>query len=419
MNKNFTFYTFLVLALSGFIMPVAAQTVVPTNFFNDEYSVSGSQDMTLSGSTYQTTLVSPDSIQFKITTLNCEWLSCSTQDPSDDKLQVNNIAKVIATMNSDIVAVQEIGTSSTYATIDTLVSKLGSQWGGHIVPWDASNCSQNQGILYKKATVQFVSSSLITNGGSSNNWSSGRYPALYNINLVVGDTLIPISLINIHAKAMSDATSYARRLGASQSLKTLLDGSSYNTKNIILIGDYNDYLIGTQCTTCSPADSPYKNFMDDTQNYKGLTSNLVDPDYHSPIIDNIIISNELFSSYVNNSDFRETAATATITNYTTTTTDHTPISALFKFKNKRSTATPQIQDTRSSVYPNPVTNGILNFVNPSDLEKQISIFDVVGRNVFNASIFVNKLDIGTLKAGIYVVKVKTGNVVTSSRFIVK
>ena len=39
---------------------------------------------------------------------------------------------------------------------------------------------------------------------------------------------------------------------------TLLDGSTYNSKNVILLGDYNDYLTGTQCDNCSPAISPYK-----------------------------------------------------------------------------------------------------------------------------------------------------------------
>ena len=70
-------------------------------------------------------------------------------------------------------------------------------------------------------------------------------------------------------------------------------------------------------------------------------------------------------------------------------------------------------------YPNPVTNGTLNFATPTNLQKQISIFDVVGRNVYNANTSLNQLDISALKAGIYAVKVKSGSETTSTRLIVK
>jgi endonuclease/exonuclease/phosphatase family metal-dependent hydrolase len=270
-----------------------------------------------------------ETAEFKITTLNTEWLSCSTYSPTDDELQINNIVKLIKTLNSDLIALQEVGTSSTYATIDTIVRRLGSDWGGNIVPYYNSNCGQNQGIIYKKSKVQLISSSLISTGGSSYDWSSGRYPVLYNVNLVVGSNLVPVSFINIHSKAMSDAESYTRRKNASLGLKALLDGSTYNTKKIVLMGDFNDYLIGTQCSSCSPIESPYKNFMDDTDNYKCLTSGLYDTSYGSPVIDNIIISNELVDNYKQNSIIREVTATQSIPNYISTTTDHTPVSASF------------------------------------------------------------------------------------------
>jgi len=103
----------------------------------------------------------------------------------------------------------------------------------------------------------------------------------------------------------------------------------YNTKKIVLLGDFNDYLSGTQCSTCTPLESPYKNFVDDTANYKCLTTGLYDPTYNSPVIDNIIITNELFDNYKQNSTSREVSATQSIINYSSTTSDHTPISANF------------------------------------------------------------------------------------------
>jgi len=267
---------------------------------------------------------------YKITTWNAEWLSCSTEDfgPSDEHLQVQNVATVIAALNPDIIALQEIGTSNTYATVDTLVRLLGEGWGGSIVPWNASNCSQNQAIIYKTAKVQVAAAQLLTGGGSSYNWSSGRFPALYNVNFLTNDGAVPVSFVNIHAKAMSDASSYTRRVAASQGLKTLLDSEAYRNKRIVLIGDFNDYLIGTQCNEYT--ESPYKNFMDDTPNYKGLTQNLQDSYYNNPLIDNIVISNELFDAYVANSVTRENSVTQYVNDYYNSTSDHIPVSVTLR-----------------------------------------------------------------------------------------
>ena len=243
---------------------------------------------------------------------------------------------------ADLIALQEVGTSTTYATIDTLVKKLGiNEWAGDIVATTPTNCGQNQGIIYKKSHLQLVNSSLLSNGANSQgnsyyyNWTNGRYPVIHDFVLTIGSTTIPFSIINIHAKAMSDETSYSRRLGASEGLKGILDGTNYNTSKIVITGDFNDYLIGSQTATYS--NSPYKNFMDDTENYQSLTSSLTDPYYSSPVIDNIIITNELASHYVANSTIRETSATNTISNYRNTTSDHTPISALFRFTSNNPT----------------------------------------------------------------------------------
>jgi hypothetical protein len=216
------------------------------------------------------------------------------------------------------------------------VKRLGSAWEGKIVAWKAENCYQNQGIVYKKAKVQFVNASLITNGGSYSDWSSGRYPVLYNLNLLVQNSFTPVSLINIHAKAYNDASSYSRRLAAATALKSLLDGSSYNTKKIILTGDFNDYLIGSMCSSCGT--SPYKSFMDDVVNFKGLTSGLQSLGYNNPVIDNVIISNELVPFYVASSAMNETTATQTVSSYSSTTSDHTPVSVRLRIDPTQLTA---------------------------------------------------------------------------------
>jgi len=351
--------------------------------------------------------------QFKVATINCEWLSCPNNGPSNTALQVNNIATLIANVDADVVALQEVGTSTSYATVDTLVKRLGSGWGGAITPWSASNCDQNQAFIYKTAKVKNVSSSLITDGGTAANWSSGRFPVLYSFQLITDNGAVNISLINIHAKAYGDAGSYARRQKASQDLKLLLDGNSYKNKNIILIGDYNDYLIGTQCGSCNPNVSPYKNFMDDSQNFMGLTQNLRDPHYNSPVIDNVIISNELFSNYVANSATRDDAAASSINNYINTTSDHYPITVLLAF------GTVNVDDVKDSpqffVYSNAGTTELIIENENFDVHS-VQIFDIAGRTLLDAQ-YSNGIDISNLPQGVYILNIKTDKGIFTQKFI--
>jgi len=65
-------------------------------------------DITLSGTKM------PSSIDLKITSWNVDWLSCTNPDinQKDRELQINNVVSVIRAMNSDIVALQEVGNLS-------------------------------------------------------------------------------------------------------------------------------------------------------------------------------------------------------------------------------------------------------------------------------------------------------------------
>jgi len=323
--------------------------------------------------------------------------------PLDRELQINNIVRVIKTMNSDFVALQEVGTSNSYKTIDTLVKRLGSEWAGNIVPWNNNNCELNQGIVYKKSKVHLINSSLITNGGSLYNWSNGRYPALYNVNFLVGNKQIPVSFINIHAKAQTTApqSDYDRRKNASTELKSLLDGSSYNTKNFVIIGDFNDRLVGTICSTCSSTLSPYKNFMDDVNNYKGLTISLINPYYSNPTIDHIVISNELFDSYLNNSAYCEFDATKLIDKYRETTSTHYPNSVTFRIKE-----TVNIEDytitSSFHIYPNPTTSRVY-IQTATESIPEVKLFSFEGRLLQNNR--NTEIDLSSYAAGIYFIQV--------------
>jgi hypothetical protein len=71
------------------------------------------------------------------------------------------------------------------------------------------------------------------------------------------------------------------------------------------------------------------------------------------------------------------------------------------------------------VYPNPVSDGYLNVTTPGSSEKKIEIYTVVGKSVFNQKTSASRIDINTLKPGVYVLKVTADNRTTSSKLIIK
>lgn len=359
---------------------------------------------------------------FKITNWNTEWLGCTTFGPTDETQQINNIATAMRSINADVYCIQEVVNTPSVPSIATIVSLLGSEWAGAIVPANTGDCNQRQGIIYKKARVQLVSSQELNSGQGAQgnsyyyNWTSGRYPALYNVNFISGNTKIPVSLINIHAKSEdNDIRSYNRRTGAAEGLKILLDEPNYNTKNVVVIGDFNDYLSGTTSSACNCTVSPYNNFTQDTSNYTGITKDITDVDTRygiHPIIENIIISNELVANYVANSAAQETSVARTISNYYNTTSDHLPVSAQFQFT---ILDTPDVTYIENSwkLYPNPVKD-VLNISSPESLNNAATeIFDITGRQILHGKLNNNTINVSSLPTGIYIVKI--GN--RSGRFI--
>lgn len=363
----------------------------------------------------------PNASIFKITNWNTEWLGCTTFGPTDENLQINNVVSAMLSINSDIYCIQEISNTAASPSIATIVSLLGSQWEGKIIPSTTDECDQRQAIIYKKARVQFVSSAQLSSGNASQgnsyyyNWSSGRYPAVYNVNLVAGTTVVPMTIVNIHAKAEDgNAMSYTRRLGAAEALKTILDGINYNTKNLMIIGDFNDYMVGTSSTACACSVSPYKNFVDDQPNYKGITSNMTDVHWSHPLIENIVISNEMFANYITNSVEQEVSVSQNISNYFNTTSNHLPVTAAFQFSSLGNQEYQYSQNNSLKIYPNPVKNQLtIDTTGLQTNNEDSQIYDLSGRQLYCGKINGGVINVPTLPSGIYILKVGT----KSGRFV--
>ena len=70
-------------------------------------------------------------------------------------------------------------------------------------------------------------------------------------------------------------------------------------------------------------------------------------------------------------------------------------------------------------YPNPVSNGKIYITSKSALDKEITIFDVLGKKVLQATITTKELSISTLSPGVYIIKIKEGEATATRKLIVK
>lgn len=72
-----------------------------------------------------------------------------------------------------------------------------------------------------------------------------------------------------------------------------------------------------------------------------------------------------------------------------------------------------------SFYPNPVSNGRIYVSSKSGLDKDISIFDVLGKLVFQTTISSKDLNVSALSPGVYIIKFKEGDATATRKLIVK
>ncbi|MEO0038606.1 MAG: hypothetical protein RIQ59_1817 [Bacteroidota bacterium] len=83
---------------------------------------------------------------------------------------------------------------------------------------------------------------------------------------------------------------------------------------------------------------------------------------------------------------------------------------------------PKVQDNSIeglNFYPNPVTNGKLYITSKNNEDKQIAIFDVLGKRVFQTLLTSRELNISSLSPGIYFIKIEEGDASATRKLIVR
>ncbi len=72
-----------------------------------------------------------------------------------------------------------------------------------------------------------------------------------------------------------------------------------------------------------------------------------------------------------------------------------------------------------SLYPNPVSNGKVYITSKNDSDKEIIIFDVLGKKVLQTMISSKELNVANLPSGVYIIKINEGDATATRKLIVR
>ncbi|MBE7652481.1 InlB B-repeat-containing protein [Tenacibaculum finnmarkense] len=293
-----------------------------------------------------------------IVTWNIEWFgdekkSPAAGNPNSDEIQKEKVKQVLLNLDADIIAVQEIIDIDLFKELiaelpayDFILSDAVSY------PNSISGTPQKLGFIYKKSVVSLKSSKALLktihpyyNGNDesalqnfpdpkkSRFFASGRLPFLMTADITIDNQTKEVNFIVLHARANTSAakaqSKYDMRKYDVETLKKELD-ANFSTKNIVLLGDYNDDVDQTVVANDVIGDATtYDAFVQDASNYTIVTSALSKANFRSyasmgNMIDHITISNELTNNYLLGSEKVHYEFYNNL--YEKTTSDHFPVS---------------------------------------------------------------------------------------------
>ncbi len=70
-------------------------------------------------------------------------------------------------------------------------------------------------------------------------------------------------------------------------------------------------------------------------------------------------------------------------------------------------------------YPNPVNNGKIYISSKSSQDKEVTVYDVLGKPIFQAIISNKELNISSISSGVYIIKIREGEATATRKLIVR
>jgi adenylate kinase family enzyme len=72
-----------------------------------------------------------------------------------------------------------------------------------------------------------------------------------------------------------------------------------------------------------------------------------------------------------------------------------------------------------NLYPNPVSNGKVYITSKNDSDKEIIIFDVLGKKVLQTTMSSKELNVSNLSPGVYIIKIDEDQTTATRKLIIK
>ncbi|RTY86131.1 T9SS type A sorting domain-containing protein [Flavobacterium sp. RSP49] len=72
-----------------------------------------------------------------------------------------------------------------------------------------------------------------------------------------------------------------------------------------------------------------------------------------------------------------------------------------------------------SLYPNPVSNGRVYISTKNDFDKEIIIFDVLGKKVLQTILSSKELNVSNLTSGVYIIKINEREASATRKLIIR
>lgn len=87
----------------------------------------------------------------------------------------------------------------------------------------------------------------------------------------------------------------------------------------------------------------------------------------------------------------------------------------------KGTATTRTQEPIEglNIYPNPVTSDRIFITSKSAQNKEVEIYDVLGKKILHAVVTAKELNVSTLTPGVYIIKIKEGEATATRKLVVK
>ncbi|MDD2565116.1 MAG: endonuclease/exonuclease/phosphatase family protein [Salinivirgaceae bacterium] len=310
----------------------------------------------------------------EVVTWNIEWF------PKNGTTTINYVTQIIKALDVDILAIQEIKDTNAFKQMMSNLDGFDYYF--------RSGYFAGLGYIYK---TEFIEINDIYQIYTTNPYwrPFPRAPMVIDFNFQNQNYIV----FDNHFKCCGDGSmnlnnpddEETRRYEAANLLKEYID-THFADKNVMIVGDLNDLLEDNE------QNNVFKNIINDFQNYYFATSDIVTgtnanwsyPSWPSHL-DHIIITNELFDEFENESSVVQTIRIddyfSSWSQYDKYVSDHRPVG--FKFTPNATVGLNKLEATKKlTVRPNPFrTETTFEFETLQD-NTHLEIYDIRGQLIF-------------------------------------